>query len=273
MKDELGAGVRDRKACRNVPARVLVVEDHELVAASLASVLSSLGFEVRTDPGIAEASLIGLAAAFRPDVVLLDLVLGASGIDGVDLIGSFSAAGARVVVVSGVTDRLHLGRAARAGAMAIVSKEAPLIELVEAIRGCLAGNPPGAVARTELLRELEEREAGARRALEAFGPLTPREREVLVLLAGGMSPKGIAQRSHLKVGTIRSQIHSILAKLNVESQREAISLAFRTGWLAAAYEEAASSPPGRRSPGPQELGHSGTFSSRVRLPDTAVGGG
>ncbi len=211
--------------------KVLLIEDHELVAVSLASVLSTLGFEVRADFGFEKASVMALAAAFRPDVVLLDLILGDSGIDSIDLIGLLSAVGASVVVVSGVTDRLHLGRAARAGALAIVSKGAPLIELVEAIRGCLAGTPPGAVARMELLQELDEHEAKSRNKFQVFEPLTRREREVLVMLASGMSPKGIAQISHLKVGTIRSQIHSILAKLDVESQREAISLAFRSGWL------------------------------------------
>ena len=225
------------------PVRILVVEDHELVAASLATVLAGRGFEVKTDQGSDTALTLALSSSFQPHVVLLDLILSNSNVGGIDFIGPLSAAGAKVLVVSGVTDRVQLGRALKAGAVAVVPKDTPLIKLLEAISGCLAGRPPNENERLALIQEYETRERAETGDLKVFEPLTRRERDVLALLANGISPKGIAFNAHLKVGTIRSQIHSILAKLDVESQREAISLAFKTGWLAS-Y---ASEPPVRSS--------------------------
>ncbi|MHB8190886.1 MAG: response regulator [Ferrimicrobium sp.] len=217
---------------RAAAIRVLIIEDHELVAVGLAFALTERGFCTKVHIGGDAEEVLRSYTGFAPDVVLLDLDLGDPDRSGTSLISPLKASGAVVIVVTGVVDRIWLGRAAREGADAIFGKGLPLADMVCTIKGCVAGRPPGLVAKAQLLKELREYESGASRVLEPFYRLTPREGDILAALAVGSSAKRIAVASYVSVGTVRSQIHSILQKLGVAAQREAVALAHDSGWLA-----------------------------------------
>ena len=112
--------------------RVLVVEDHGLLAQSLRLALSAEGMTVTVAP-LAPADVLAAAESERPAVVLLDLDLGPVGGDGAMLVEPLTQSGARVVVVSGVRDRLRLAGALESGAYGLLSKDVPLDELVEVV--------------------------------------------------------------------------------------------------------------------------------------------
>ena len=213
------------------PTRVLIIEDHELVAVSLSLVLTDHGFATKVYLGGDPEGVLRTCDCFAPHVDLLDLDLGGYTMSGIDLISPLRSRGSSVVVLTGVTDRAWLGKAAREGADAILNKTLPLDELERTIEICRRGDQPGLVERTELLQELIGDERRQREQLAPFAHLTKRECDILSAIAQGISATTIASSSYVTIGTIRSQIHSILQKLEVSSQREAIVLARDSGWL------------------------------------------
>lgn len=210
--------------------RVLIVEDHELLAESLKMALGAGGLDVQhCKPRDADAVLLAVRD-HRPDIVLLDLDLGRMGTS-VPLIRPMTDLGARVVVVTGIEERHRLGECVEAGAAGVLSKARPFEELVEAVHGALDGRALMADSeRAALLAELR-RHRGETRSLRAgLERLTPREQEVLAALMDGKPAEIIANEAVVSVSTVRSQIRSLLAKLGVNSQLSAVALAQRAGW-------------------------------------------
>jgi DNA-binding NarL/FixJ family response regulator len=130
-----------------------------------------------------------------------------------------------VLVLSGSTDRHRIGAALAAGAIGAVPKAAPFPRLLGAVRAALAGRP---VMPEELRRELveahEQRVAEGAELAARFARLTPREREVLAQLAAGRRAQAVADAFVVSLATVRTQIRSIFAKLEVTSQIEAVAL-------------------------------------------------
>ncbi len=166
----------------------------------------------------------------RVDVAVVDLGL-PDGYGG-DLIGELREKNpqAQVLVLSAIAARLEIARAVEAGAAGILNKTVHLEEVVEAVRRLRAG---------ETLMPLEEvvellRYAGSERrqeyeARQAIEKLTPREREVLQALAEGLDSEGVAQKLHISLRTERNHMSSILAKLGVHSQLQALVFTVRHG--------------------------------------------
>ncbi|HEX3542168.1 MAG TPA: response regulator transcription factor [Acidimicrobiales bacterium] len=211
--------------------RLLIVEDHELVAQTLALALGQVGMEVETTAGPSLEAVLDTVARFRPVLVLLDLELGAEIGSGLDLVRPITESGASVVLMTGVTERARLAAAVEAGAKGILSKAGGFEELVGAVRRFLDGEAILADhQRHELLAELRARRSADRERLQPFETLTAREQSVLALLVAGDSAEVIAAKSYVSLATVRSQIQSIFRKLGVNSQVAAVALARGAGW-------------------------------------------
>jgi DNA-binding NarL/FixJ family response regulator len=216
----------------DVLSRAVLVDDHQLLAQSLALALGLEGIACSVADLSDRDGLIRQVVGGPPALVLLDLDLGGAIGDGVELVAPFVSAGCRVLVVSGSTDPEHGCRAIEAGAAGVVGKNLPFDRLLQTVL---------AVARGEQVLTPDERLAmldQARRAriqrdqdLAPFARLSPREEEVLRALAAGQSVGLIATVSFVSEATVRSQVRAILIKLGVSSQLEAVAAAHRHQWL------------------------------------------
>jgi len=210
---------------------VLIVEDHALLAQTLVIALNAEGCLARVAELINPATLLQQVCTQCPGVVLLDLDLGELG-DGVELVRPLTELGARVLVVSGTTDRLRLAETVERGAVGFVSKKVPFETLLSTVLDVVAQRPVLSTAqRYELMAELRCARAARSKDLAPFKTLTPRERAVLSALARGQRAETIAAAAFLSEATVRSQIHGVLAKLGVSSQLEAVALAWTVGWF------------------------------------------
>jgi DNA-binding NarL/FixJ family response regulator len=208
-------------------ADVLVVDDHELIAEALTRLLAARNLRaVARAPGHDLPERIGDADA---GLVLLDLDLGPGDdgrdLDAYDLVRRMSQGRRRVVILTGSRDRSEIAAALAEGAVGWLSKALPLPELVDRIVCAAAGNGP----MTEEERRhwvAEHRARLGRRAeiQERLHRLSRREREVLEHLAAGHRADAIANRFVVSTATIRSQIHSLLRKLEAGSQIEAVAI-------------------------------------------------
>jgi DNA-binding NarL/FixJ family response regulator len=211
--------------------RVLIVEDHALVAIGLQLALSARGWEVETTDGPTAADVIEHAGRFQPQCVLLDINLGDGVGSGIDLVAPLRATSAEVVMLTAETRRGVLAACLEEGAAGWVGKHTFLDEVVGALNDVLTGTPLiGCTAREAMIDELRIERAGQRRALTPFERLTMREREVLAALVDGLSAEEIAETQYVALTTVRSQIRSVLQKLGVRSQLAAVAHANRVGW-------------------------------------------
>jgi DNA-binding NarL/FixJ family response regulator len=211
--------------------RVLIVEDHALVATGLQLALSARGWEVETTDGPRATDVIEHARRLEPQVVLLDIGLGEQVGSGVQLVAPLVEVGAKVVMLTGETRRGVLAACLEAGAAGWIGKNVFLDEVEGALRDVLAGNPLiGCTTREAMLDELRIERAGMRKALTPFEQLTMREREVLAALVDGLSAEEIADTHYVSLTTVRSQIRAVLQKLGVRSQLAAVAHANRVGW-------------------------------------------
>jgi PAS domain S-box-containing protein len=211
--------------------RVLLVEDHAAVREAVAASFErEAGFEVVGQAGSLGAARRLLAEGIPVDVAVVDL--GLPDGHGGDLIEDLRAANpeAQALVLSVSLDRAETARAVQSGAASVLQKTAHLDEVVEAVERLRAGETLMPLEEVvELLRfagTKKDEEYEARQAIES---LTPREIEVLQKLAGGLDSDGIAESLHISVRTQRNHVASILAKLGVHSQLQAVVFAVRHG--------------------------------------------
>lgn len=211
--------------------RILIVDDHELLAGTLALALRQEGIEVSVPPASSPAAILDAARSLAPVLVLLDLDLGPPLGDGHGLVRPLLEAGAQVLVVTGVTDQGRLGACIEAGACGVVSKGAGFEGLVEAVRRAAAGERVMPEERRQtLLAAARARRRDEAARLAPFLALSRREQAVLAGLVAGQSAEVIAERAYVSLATVRSQIRAILLKLGVNSQLAAVALARDAGW-------------------------------------------
>jgi DNA-binding NarL/FixJ family response regulator len=213
--------------------RIAIVEDHELLAESLFYVLQDEGYQAAVISGTALEDIGDALVAFRPDVVLLDLNLGPEVGSALPLVTRLTAEeDMRVVVITGVEDRLKLSECIEAGAVGLISKAASFESLLMAIRDAVESDAAmSEVERQDWLAELRRYRAEDENRRRPFERLTPREQEVLARMCQGHSATQIAEESYVALSTVRSQIRAVLMKLGVGSQLEAVAVAHRSGWL------------------------------------------
>ncbi len=210
---------------------IAIVDDHLLLVETLRAAFSARG--VRTlafGPDLKSELLPGLLGA-APDLVLLDLDLGDFG-DSTVLVRPLVAAGIRVLMITGLTDRLRIARALEQGAIGCQSKADGFDALLNATERALYAtaqiDPAG---RASLLLELQRARADRTATMAPFESLTERERATLVALSDGMTVNQIARAWTVSQATVRSHIQRILCKLAVGSQVQALALAMHSGWL------------------------------------------
>jgi DNA-binding NarL/FixJ family response regulator len=203
--------------------RVLVVDDHEVFASSLAHVLGEQP-DLDVVAAVADADA-ALAHVANCDVVLCDYRLVET--DGVALTRQLleRAPSIQVVMLTASTDDAVLVAALEAGCAGFVVKSQPLAEVLAAVRSAVSGEP---VISSRMLGRLLPRLART----PGSGPeLTQREREVLDLMGEGGTNQAIADALFLSRDTVRNHVANILRKLGAHSKLEAVAIAHKRGLL------------------------------------------
>jgi two-component system, NarL family, response regulator LiaR len=207
------------------PIRVLVVDDHEVVRGGLRAFLELQdGIEVAGEAADGEQA-IEAVARIRPDVVLMDLVMPRTdGIEALRVLRERSP-DTRVIVLTSFLDDDKLLPALRSGAAGYLLKNAQPNEIARAVRAAYAGE--AVLDPVVAARLVEALEAGG--ADEPLDRLTPREREVLVLIGRGFPNKRIAQELRVSEKTVKTHVGHVLGKLGVVDRTQAAILAVRAG--------------------------------------------
>ena len=206
------------------PIRVMIADDHEVLATSLMTVLDLEDDIVGVGVAGTLAQARAMVVSAAPDVLLLDHRMPDG--DGVAAIPELLGLrpGLRIAVLTASPGDHLLVQALTAGASGFVSKTRSLAEVAATVRAAAAGE---AVVSPELLARLLPRLHGG----AAQQQLTEREREVLDLVAEGLSNAAIAERLVVSVHTVRNHIANLSANLGAHSKLEALAIAVRQGLL------------------------------------------
>jgi DNA-binding NarL/FixJ family response regulator len=203
---------------------VFVIDDHRMFAASIERVLADEpDVQVVGAAGTLDEALDALVHTVV-DVVLVDYTLPDS--DGPLSIGSLHRAvpHAKIVVLTGMRDEAAVAAALEAGCDGYITKDRPPAELVGAIHSVMAG-------ATAVSSDLLSGTVVRLRRSTTHPAITRREREILALVAEGVSNAKIAARLHISVNTVRNHVQSLLTKLEAHSRLEAVANAVRRGVL------------------------------------------
>ena len=215
-----------------IPARALLLEDLPDVAAWLQTLLQARfpGIEVQAAATLGEGRRL-LQSGFQPQLALVDL--GLPDGDGTALIGMLAqqCPACTIVVTTLFGDDAHVFPALRAGAHGYLLKDQPEERLGAALEGILRGEPPLSPAIAQRLLRVFQPAAPA--GQPAGEPLTPREREVLVLVSKGCRLPELAERLQISRHTVSDHLKNIYRKLNVNSRAEATLEAARLGLVSA----------------------------------------
>ncbi|GAA4854779.1 response regulator [Saccharopolyspora rosea] len=208
---------------------VLLVDDQELMRMGFRMVLDAQDdLDVVGEAGNG-AEAVELTASLRPDVVLMDIRMPV--LDGVEATRRIAAAQSAKVLVMTTFDLDEYALAAlRGGASGFLLKDTPPEDLVSAVRAVASGD---AVVSPSVTKRLLDRflggSGGQLRDPSVLDVLTGREREVLVLVAKGLSNSEIAERLFLSEATVKTHLGRILSKLDLRDRVQAVVLAYETG--------------------------------------------
>lgn len=201
-------------SARKETIKVLVADDHPVVRKGLQSCLSRAGRLRLVGEAADGDEALRKARELQPDVVLMDISMpGMNGLMVTEMLRK-ELPQVKVLVVSVQRNKDAIFRVIQAGAHGYVSKEAPSEEVIQAIESVHGGEPyfSEEIARAALYEFIN---SGGRK--EPFAQLTPREREVLVLIAEGQSNKEIADQLNIGVRTIETHRERIMRRLNIHS--------------------------------------------------------
>jgi DNA-binding NarL/FixJ family response regulator len=207
--------------------RILLADDHPLFRDGLRALLASVADAEVVGEAATGAEVVERALELQPDVVLMDLHM--PELNGIDatrrLVESSPHVG--VLVLTMVEDDDAVFAAMRAGARGYLVKGSSQVEILHAVRAVGSGEAVfGPVIAQRLIEYFSALPAGPS---EAFPQLTPREREVLELLAQGESNQAIARRFTLSQKTVRNHVSNIFTKLRVTDRAQAIVKAREAG--------------------------------------------
>ena len=200
----------------------LIVDDHEMVREGLRVSLSRAP-HIRVLGEAADGeSAVALAERRKPDVVIMDVRM--PGMDGIETTKLLAARvpSAAVLIFTAYDDRTQLTRGLDSGARGYILKEANSEQLVRAIEK-VAASEPGSVAYVDqqLIPDVLSRDE----------MLTPREREILQLLADGMSNGDVAAKLFISQETVKSHVRHILTKLEADTRTHAVAIAMREAMI------------------------------------------
>jgi len=201
------------------PIRVILADDHEMVRRGVAvSLLTFDDIEVVGEAGTGTEA-VEICAALQPDVILMDLLMpGMDGVEATRLIRQQYPT-VQVIVLTSFNQQARVERAIKVGAIGYLLKDVSREDLAQAVRAAKAGKPTLAQEATQALMS-----AVTRPASPGYD-LTPREKEVLVLIVHGLNNPQIGQELSISRSTVNAHVSNILAKLDVENRMEAASLA------------------------------------------------
>ncbi|SDH01251.1 response regulator transcription factor [Nonomuraea jiangxiensis] len=203
--------------------RVLIVDDHPVVREGLRGMLlAEPDIEVVGEAGSADEAVV-VARRLRPDVILMDLRM--PGGDGIGAIGRLEA-GPRVIVLTTYQDEAEIQRALAAGAAGYLLKDVSRPELAAAVRDAARG-------RTVLAPSVAARPAAPSAGRQAGRPVGPalsgREREVLELVAEGLTNAEIGRRLYIGEATVKTHLLRVFGKLGVSDRTSAVLAALDLG--------------------------------------------
>jgi NarL family two-component system response regulator LiaR len=208
---------------------VLIVDDHAVVRHGIRALLEAEGdFEVVGDVS-SGAEAVLLASDLAPDVILMDLAMPEmNGVEATRLLKHRSPC-SQVVVLTSYHDDEYIVPAIRAGALSYLLKGVGLGELTEAVRKAARGQ---AVLHPHIAAQLVHELQGSSREAALFAKaLSGREREVLLLIAQGLTNAQIAERLVISERTVKSHVNNILSKLHVVDRTQAAIYAWREGLI------------------------------------------
>ncbi|KPV59151.1 MULTISPECIES: response regulator [Paenibacillus] len=206
--------------------KVLLVDDHEMVRIGLAAVLSTEDdIEVVGEASGGQEG-IRLALEYKPDVVLMDLVM--EGMDGIETTRRLlqQHPECKVIVLTSFIDDEKIYPVIEAGAFSYLLKTSRAAEIAQAIRSAVKGQ---SVLESQVASKLMNRFRGPKQAAQPHEELTEREMEVLRLIAAGKSNQDVADELFIGVKTVKFHVTNILAKLGVEDRTQAAIYAYKNG--------------------------------------------
>jgi two-component system, NarL family, response regulator LiaR len=202
--------------------RVLIVDDHQMVREGLKVLLSTHDDITVVGEAADGSEAVEECRRLNPDVVLMDVMMPV--MDGAEATAEIAASCPEVAVIAltSFVDEHYVEKAFDAGAIGYLLKDARPEALTRAIRDAVEGR--GTIDSSAMKAMMERRQR-----LEVGSELTNREREVLALLAAGLSNKEIAERLTLSVGTVRLHVSNILGKLGAPNRTTAAAIAMKHG--------------------------------------------
>jgi len=208
------------------PITIVLGDDHKIVLKGLRALLEMQpGFEVVGDANDG-LKLTALVEKLKPDVLVVDLMM--PGLNGFDITRRVlkRQPKTKVVILSMYSSEPHVVEALQSGATAYVVKDASTEELVTAIRDAMAGRRYlSAPFSNELIETYLKRPGG----IDPYDALTPREREVLHLVAEGLTSSEIAGRLFISPRTAESHRANLMRKLGLRSRTDLVRFAFQRG--------------------------------------------
>jgi DNA-binding NarL/FixJ family response regulator len=215
----------------NGPLRVVIADDQALVRVGFRLILETEpGIEVIAEAGDGEEA-VSAVRRLRPDVVLMDVRMpGLDGLEATRRILGGAGATCRVVMLTTFDLDEYVYAALEAGASGFLLKDVSPEHLVAAVRMVAAGDALLAPSITRrLVERFVRRDQAAAVAPRELSALTAREREVLTLMARGLSNAELAERLHLSEATVKTHVARILSKLDLRDRVQAVVLAYETG--------------------------------------------
>jgi DNA-binding NarL/FixJ family response regulator len=210
--------------------RVVLADDQALVRAGFRMILEAQADLEVVGEAVDGRAVLSVVRRTDPDVVLMDIRM--PHLDGTQATRRLVSAGSRARILMLTTFDLddYLYEAMRAGASGFLLKTAPPHQLVAAIRDAAAGDVLVAPAITRrLIEEFVQRPRLAIHARPGLKDLTPRELEVLRLIAGGRSNAELAAELHLSEATVKTHVARILTKLQLRDRVQAVVVAYESG--------------------------------------------
>jgi DNA-binding NarL/FixJ family response regulator len=212
--------------------RVVIADDQPMMRAGFKAVLEATGaIEVVGEAATGEEA-IAAAATHAPDVVLMDIEM--PGMDGIEATRRLPRQRVLILTTFGLDE--YIVDALRAGASGFLLKDAPTQDVVDAVRSVAAGDAVLSPAVTrQLLDQVGRRlPAPVSRSPEALSALTDREREVLRMLAAGLSNAELAEALFLSEATVKTHVSNLLGKLGLRDRVQAVIYAYETGLISPA---------------------------------------
>lgn len=212
---------------------IIIVDDHTVVRQGVRAVLETQSEMMVVGEAASGEQAVELCVREAPDVVLIDLIM-PGGINGVEATRQIKEASPRtnVIVLTSFHEDQHILPAVKAGALSYLLKDVGSHELIEAVKKAACGevtlHPRVAATIIESLQDTKK-EKDESSSAAAAADLSRSEREVLKLIADGLSNAEIGERLYISEKTVKSHVSNILSKLHLANRTQAAIYAWRNG--------------------------------------------